>query len=263
MVLRTKELAARGSISVQQVRNYEARGFIPPAERAANGYRCYGEHHAVALETVRVLIKGYQWQRAGAIMQSVHHDKVEHALALIDEFHAELADKRRQLEQTLAALRTLAASPLHVTVRRRTQPLRIGAAAQQVGVRVSAIHFWEQQGLLHPTRDHNNRYRLYDDYQMRRLRVVVLLREAGYDFEVIRVTLEELAAGNPEKAIAAVEQRRTELAQKSWVCLTGITMFQQYVSKYRAEEKISLITGTMTETDSVGEDFTSNNAKGW
>ncbi len=44
-------------------------------------------------------------------------------------------------------------------------------------------------------------YRLYDEQQMRRLRVVVLLREAGYDFNVILSVLDKLAAGRPEKAI--------------------------------------------------------------
>ena len=88
-----------------------------------------------------------------------------------------------------------------------------------MGVRVSALHFWKQQGLLHPLCDQSSRYRLYDEHQMRRLRVVVLLREAGYDFNVILSVLDEMAAGRPEKAIMAVEKRREELTRTSWVCL--------------------------------------------
>ncbi|GAC1392780.1 MAG: hypothetical protein NVS4B11_16150 [Ktedonobacteraceae bacterium] len=99
-------------------------------------------------------------------------------------------------------------------------------------VRVSALHFWEQQGLLHPVREQNSRYRLYDEYQMRRLRVVVLLREADYDFKVIRSVLEELAAGRPEKAIVAVEKRREELTRTSWSCIEALTSFQHYVSEF-------------------------------
>jgi DNA-binding transcriptional MerR regulator len=104
-----------------------------------------------------------------------------------------------------------------------------------VGVRVSALRFWEQEGLLHPVRDKSSRYRLYDEQQMRRLRVVALLREAGYDFTAIRTTLDELAAGQPERAIAAVEKRRAELAQTSWACLAALAAFQQYVTEYWAE----------------------------
>jgi DNA-binding transcriptional MerR regulator len=112
------------------------------------------------------------------------------------------------------------------------QQLRVGEAAKQVGVRVSALHFWEQQGLLHPLREQSSRYRLYDEQQLRRLRVVVLLRDAGYTFSVIQPVLDELAAGRPEKAIVAVEKRREELTRASWACIEALTFFHHYVSEF-------------------------------
>lgn len=233
--LLTQDLAVAGGISVQQVRNYEATGFIPPAERSPSGYRLYTQKHLAALKTVRGLVGGYGWQRAGVTMQAVHQGDLSGALALIDERHAELARQRLQLEQTLAALSTLAAQTTPPTYTRRSQKLSVGEAAKQVGVRVSALRFWEQEGLLHPVRDQRSRYRLYDEPQMRRLRVVALLREAGYDFTAIHTTLDELAAGQPEKAVAAVEKRRVELAQTSWNCLTALAAFQGYVKEYWAE----------------------------
>src|SRR5690349_1789508 len=105
--LRTIDLARAGQISVQQVRNYEADGFIPMAKRNGEGYRLYTRRHLVALKTTRGLVSGYGWLRTRAIMQAVHTGKLVAALALIDERHAELASKRQQVEQTLAALRTL------------------------------------------------------------------------------------------------------------------------------------------------------------
>ena len=89
--------------------------------------------------------------------------------------------------------------------------------------------------LLHPSRDKHSRYRLYDEQQMRRLQVVVLLRDAGYDFDAIRTTLDELAAGRPQQAIAAVERRRAELARASWASLTAMSAFQEYVSEFWPE----------------------------
>lgn len=229
---RTHDLAQAADISVQQVRNYEANGFIPAATRAPNGYRQYEARHLVALTTLRLLISGYGWQQAGAIMQAVHHQKLPQALALIDAHHAALTSQRIQLEQTLAALNTLVLpNTLGGTVRRPTR-LRVGEAATQVGVRVSAIHFWETQGLLQPGREPENRYRLYDEKQMRRLRVVVLLRGAGYDFDAIRLALEELEAGKAEKAMAAVEQRHGEVALASWRCLGALTAFYGYIREF-------------------------------
>ena len=111
----------------------------------------------------------------------------------------------------------------------------VGEAAKQVGVRVSALHFWEQQGLLHPLRDQSSRYRLYDEHQMRRLRMVVLLREAGYNFHVIQSVLDELAAGRPEKAIVKVKKRREELTRTSWMCIEALACFQRYVHEFCGE----------------------------
>ena len=230
--LRTIDLAQAGHISVQQVRNYEASGFIPPAERSPGGYRLYTQQHLVALNTARSLVGGYGWQRTPAIMQALHRGELSAALALIDTRHAALASKRLQVEQTLAALRVLAAPSASLPSTRHPQQFRVGEAAKQEGVRVSALHFWEQQGLLHPLRDQNSRYRLYDEQQMRRLRVVVLLRDAGYDFNVIMLVLDELAAGRPEKAIKAVEKRREELTGTSWACVEALALFQRYVREF-------------------------------
>jgi DNA-binding transcriptional MerR regulator len=94
------------------------------------------------------------------------------------------------------------------------------------------LHFWEQQGLLHPVREQYSRYRLYDEHQMRRLRVVALLRDAGYAMGVIQSVLDELTAGRPEKAIVAVEKRREELTRTSWSCIEALTSFQHYVREF-------------------------------
>src|SRR6185312_6306922 len=99
--LRTIDLAQAGQISVQQVRNYEASGVIPPTERGPGGYRLYTQMHLMALKTARSLLAGYGWPRTRAIMQVVHRGDLAAALALIDERHAELAHKRIEVEQTL------------------------------------------------------------------------------------------------------------------------------------------------------------------
>ena len=232
LYLRTHDLALAGSISVQQVRNYEASGLIPQAQRSPSGYRLYTPHHLAALKTVKSLVPGYGWPRTSAIMQALHRGDLPAALAIIDERHAEQALKRRQMEQVLSALHLLAAGPASLQSASPFQRLRVGEAARQVGVRVSALHFWEQQGLLHPVREQYSRYRLYDEQQMRRLRVVALLRGAGYPFNAIQAVLDELAAGRPEKAIMALEKRREELTKISWSCVEALTSFQHYVSEF-------------------------------
>lgn len=239
LYLRTHDLALAGGISVQQVRNYEASGLIPKAQRSPSGYRLYTQQHLAALKTVKSMVRGYGWQRTPAIMQALHRGDLSTALAIIDEHHAELASKRLQMEQTLLALRTLAAQSASLQSSHHFQRVRVGEAARQVGVRVSALHFWEQQGLLHPVREQYSRYRLYDEQQMRRLRIVALLRDARYPFNVIQSVLDELAAGRPEKAIVAVEKRREELTRTSWSCIEALTSFQHYVSEFGPQDSFA------------------------
>jgi DNA-binding transcriptional MerR regulator len=214
------------------VRNYEASGLIPQAQRSPSGYRLYTRQHLAALKAVKSMVRGYGWPRTTAIMQALHRGDLSAALATIDERHAELASKRFQIEQTLSTLRTLAAQSASLQSSSHPQQFRVGEAAKQVGVRVSALHFWEQQGLLHPVREQSSHYRLYDEQQMRRLRVVVLLRDTGYTFNVIQPVLDELAAGRPEKAIVAVEKKREELTRTSWACIDALASFQHYVSEF-------------------------------
>lgn len=233
--LRTIDLARATGISVQQVRNYEAWGLLPAASRSESGYRLYTQRHLAALKTARGMVGGYSWQRTLAIMQALHRGDLSASLALIDSRHAELANKRLQVEQTLSALHALAAQPASLQSANPSQGLRVGEAARQVGVRISALHFWEQQGLLHPVRDQESRYRLYSEQEMQRLRVIVLLREAGYNFDVIQSVLDEMAAGRPEKAIVTVEKRREELTRTSWLCVEAMANFQRYVHEFCGE----------------------------
>ena len=107
--LRTHDLALAGDISVQQVRNYEANGLIPQAQRSPSDYRLYTQQHLTALKTVKSMVRGYGWPRTSAIMQALHRGDLSAALAIIDERHAEHARKRLQMEQTLSALRLFAA----------------------------------------------------------------------------------------------------------------------------------------------------------
>ena len=55
--LRTHYLALAGHISVQQVRNYEASGLIPQAQRSPGSYRLYTQQHLAALQTVKSMAR--------------------------------------------------------------------------------------------------------------------------------------------------------------------------------------------------------------
>ncbi len=240
--LRTAQLARAANLSVQQVRNDEAAGLLPPVKRSTSGYRLYTARHLAALLTARKLIDGFGSERARAIMQSLHAGRIADALAMIDERHVQLAQTRAQLETTRGALDLLAhQSPAGSPHGGR---LTVSEAARAVGVRPSAVRFWEQRGLLRPMRDQGNRYRLYDERQMRLLRVIALLRGADHDFDAIRLTLQELEAGHPQRTLAAIARREQALTQRSWRCLEGAAALFAYIREHLDHSALGMLPGS-------------------
>jgi DNA-binding transcriptional MerR regulator len=228
---RTVDLARTVGISVQMVRNYERAGFLPRAERSPAGYRRYTARHLHALRTARIMILGFGWQSTRQILAAIHQGDLPAALAMVDAGHAGLHQRRVEIEATLEALRSAAEALPEHTARRPAQLLSIGEAARLTGVQVSAIRFWESIGLLEPARDPTSGYRRYNGEQLRRLQVIVLLRQGGYNFPAIRTVLEELAAGRPGKAIAAAEQRLKDLAEASRRCAEATAAFWDYLQE--------------------------------
>jgi len=110
-------------------------------------------------------------------------------------------------------------------------PVLIGQAAKQVGVCVSAVRFWEGQGLLEPTREKTSRSRRYTAEDMRQLQIIAMLRKAGYGFDAIRVVLDELSSGNAGQAIAAAEHRLADQAGSARR-LQGLALLWRYVERY-------------------------------
>ncbi len=93
--------------------------------------------------------------------------------------------------------------------------LRVGEVAAITGQTVRAIHYYEQQGLVRPSRAAARGHRLYDDDDVRRLATVALLRRTGMTTAEIRRWLTE-----PDATVSAMigaqlghlEQRITALS---------------------------------------------------
>jgi DNA-binding transcriptional MerR regulator len=233
--LRPIDLAKVVGVSTQVVRMYEEIGFIPAAPRSSKGYRLYTPHHLEALQVARASIAGYGWQNAHQIMQAIHREDLPEALAVIDAYHANIHKNRRELEETLRILRATSSTiqPLTKGGERhhyRTS-FRIKEAAQSAEVRPSALRFWEEQGLLQPTRDKESGYRLYDAEQVRNIQIIALLRKANYNTDVIRTVLNQLATGTPEQALIAAENRLKELTEASRQCVAATAILWHYVEK--------------------------------
>lgn len=236
--LRPVDLARDAGLSVSQIRNYERLEVLPPAERTPSGHRRYSPRHLHALRTARAAMAGYGWQAAVAVLAAVHRGEPAHARSLVDEAHAALAAQRARTREVMTAVNAaLAAAESGISGSRGRRPghsgeLRIGDAARRAGVRVSALRFWEEQGLLTPAREHGTSYRTYDASELAKATLIALLRTAGYRFPLIAQALDELAAGNPERVRRALEGRLTHLDEASANCLAASAALHHYISAW-------------------------------
>lgn len=215
MRLRAIELARTAGISVQQVRNYVDLGILPSVERTASGYRIFTGHHAKALEVARQLADGHGWARTRVIMRAVHEGDLDTALTEVDRSHAELDRERAEIANVLGAFETIVtSSDAPDPIPRRG--IRIGEVARAIGVRTSSLRLWEQRGLLRPSRENATGYRVYDEPELRRARVVALLRRGNYSFPIIGAVLDEMrTTGSPERVRAELAKREQELQGRS------------------------------------------------
>ena len=68
--------------------------------------------------------------------------------------------------------------------------MRIGEVAQRTGLSISNIRFYEKKGLIGPDRNAQNRYREYEEEDVRRLEEIILYRKMDFTIETIADLLE-------------------------------------------------------------------------
>jgi DNA-binding transcriptional MerR regulator len=222
--LRPVDLARGHGLSTQAVRNYEAAGILPDAERTPSGYRAYTPVHAYALRAFLALVPGHGHQAATAIMQAVHRDATEDALRLIDESHAQLLDDRRTLHAVEAALADL------VPVPRERDDTFVGPLSRRLGLRPATLRKWERAGLVRPRRDRRTGYRVYSAADVRDALLVHQLRRGGYLLEQIAPLIDQVrSAGGVAPLESMLADWRSRLSARSRAMLTGAAALAAYL----------------------------------
>lgn len=187
--------------STQQVRDLERLRIIPPAERAANGYRRYGDRHLVAARAYRSLAAALGPVPARRLMPTLVGSTVDVAAEQIDDLHAALARERSRVREALRGLEV--AIEESGAVFADDDALTIGELAQALDVRASALRHWEREGLIHPLRSPASAARTYGARAITEARIVAALRAGGYGIPPIARILEQLRT----QALTADAQR--------------------------------------------------------
>ncbi|PZG20240.1 transcriptional regulator [Nonomuraea aridisoli] len=212
--MRTADIARRTGYSVQQIRNLERDGVLPPVGRTPTGYRVYAEPHVQAVLAYRALAAGTGPVEAKRILRAAHarplsdalsdapsdapsdalSDVPSEALALLDAAHARLDTERRELALARQAAEAITAEPIDAV--RPSDTMSIAELAAALGVRPSTLRHWDAEGLVVPGRDSVRGPRRYSPGQVRDARVVHQLRMAGYRIAPLRSLMPQLRRGH-------------------------------------------------------------------
>jgi DNA-binding transcriptional MerR regulator len=229
--LRPVDLARGHGLSTQAIRNYEEAGILPPADRTPTGYRAYTPLHARALSAFLALVPGHGHRTATSIMRAVNEGEAEEAFRLIAESHAQLLDDRRTLQSVENALRDL--DPTAASERPAvpgTGGTFIGPLARTLGIRPATLRKWEHAGLVRPRRDPQTGYRVYDEADVRDVRLAHQLRRGGYLLEQIAPLIAQVrAAGGLEPLEAALHDWHGRLSARGRAMLAGAAELDTYL----------------------------------
>ncbi|MFF7162003.1 MerR family transcriptional regulator [Streptomyces sp. NPDC008086] len=227
--LRTGDIARRVGCSVQQVRNLERDGVLPPATRTAKGYRNYGETHLRSALAYRALVAGTGPTEAKKIVRAVHRSPLPEVLALLDAAHARLDAERADLGQAKDAARAISGEPLEDV--RASDSMSVSELAAALGVRPSTLRHWDAEGVVVPDRDPTRGTRLYTPAQVRDARIVHQLRKAGYRIAPLRALMPQLRrARRTEDVLAALAARDADITARSKALLDGAAALSALLS---------------------------------
>jgi DNA-binding transcriptional MerR regulator len=236
--LRTSDVARATGWSVQQVRDLEALGVLPPAGRSSNGYRTFGDEHVLALRAYRGLATAVGPVVARAVLREVRTLPLPDAAARVGALHVTLA---RERDEALVARRALLAIRAEGGPTGEGGPsanvpagaagdeddvLTITGLAAALGVRASTLRHWEREGLVAPervaTRAGTHGARAYPPAAVREARITAALRSAGYPVPAVRETIAALRRlDDVAPTLAALDARLDAIARRTVALLAA------------------------------------------
>ncbi|MFI9534335.1 MerR family transcriptional regulator [Nocardia fusca] len=199
--LRTADIARATDYSVQQIRNLERDGVLPPVPRTPSGYRVYGQAHLWSVRAYRALAAGVGPVEAKRILREARERGPSRLFVLLDRAHAELDRERRDLAFAREAARAIAGEPLGDI--RPADAMSISELSRALGIRPSTLRHWDAEGLVVPQRV-EGATRRYLPGDVRIARLVHQLRLAGYGISALRQLIPSLRGAHGWDEIGGV-----------------------------------------------------------
>ncbi|ANY76197.1 MerR family transcriptional regulator [Paenibacillus ihbetae] len=201
MILRPKELAEKYGLSGNTIRNYEAKGLIPPAERSSNGYRMYTERHEAYLACIQAMTAAFGMELTIEVMHCIGRNALDDALWLVRDREVMLHREKASLDQLVKELKSYTEGRQAFDL---NQHFSIHEISRRTGAAKSAIRYWEQSGMFTSERDPDNGYRLFNQGHLFKIRMILVLQSSVYSEETVGL----------KQAIARLDFENIEHAMK-------------------------------------------------
>ncbi len=235
--LRTTDIARAVGVHPNTVRLYEEWGYLPAVPRSRSGYRQFTEDHLDQMKlawaalhtswhgTKRILNRMVRQAATGDLGGALELAYIY--LSAVRAEYVQAEDSARFLERWAKGQATDATQ----------SPLKIGEAARLLDLSRDVLRNWERDGLLTVPRNPENGYRLYGAAEIGRLRVLRMLRRAGYSTMAILRMVRWLDSGQTEDLRQVLDTPRPEddvySAADSW--LSSLKEYEQQGLKIIAQ----------------------------
>lgn len=182
MTMRPKQMAAKFKISASTIRNYEAIGLIPPAERSSNGYRIYTDQHEAYLSCIQAMAPAFGMEVTAEVLRCLHRGKPNDAMWIIRGKEVVLFEEKEKLDKLIQDIRIYANENKSAYAEKA---FNINEASKLTQAPKSAIRYWEQMGYVRADRDPDNRYRQFNGSHLLKIRLIQTLQSSVYSEDTV------------------------------------------------------------------------------
>lgn len=233
----TADVAAAAGYSVQQVRDLEALGVIPPATRTRSGYRQFSPEHVHSLCAYRDLAYAVGPVVARRTMRQIRSAPSDYAAAMISELHTRLNREREHTLAARSALTSISSEETADVAPTEDDCMTITELAQALEVKASTLRFWESVGLITPQRVSTpaGSVRRYPGVAIRDARIVAALRAGGYRIPEVQKAISAVRElTDHTTSLTALDSRLQSIAQRTFALLRSGAILADLIEQPRS-----------------------------
>lgn len=188
----TSKIAKEFNIHPNTVRFYEEIGFLQKIPRKENGYRVYNQIHYEQIKLIKIGLKsellqnGLRKQVIDIIKVSAKGD-YNKALELIEEHLKSIRKEERNAKEAIKIVENNLLEENIESIRIYTRK----QLADKLDLTIDRLRNWELNGLITVKRKENG-YRVYNNEDIKRIKIISSLRCANYSLSSILRLLKQL-----------------------------------------------------------------------